>query len=103
MENQDSKWGINLRTVHCPDCNEPMPKVRIPKDVHELMWGGWTCGKCGCQSGRSGEMPLAAFAIRGRQLVVYLEPKAPSKGRCCRDLASTRWVGPVFTSNALAT
>lgn len=25
------------------------------------------------ESGRSGEMPLAAFAIRGRQLVVYLD------------------------------
>ena len=40
------------------------------------MWGpsivGYGSYRYRFESGRSGEMPLAAFAIRGRQLVVYL-------------------------------
>ncbi len=41
------------------------------------MWGpsivGYGTYRYTYESGRSGEMPLAAFAIRGRQLVVYLD------------------------------
>ena len=40
------------------------------------MWGpsivGHGCLSYTYESGRSGEMPMAAFAIRGRDLVVYL-------------------------------
>ena len=41
------------------------------------MWGpsivGYGLYRYTYESGRSGEMPLAAFAIRGRDLVVYLD------------------------------
>jgi hypothetical protein len=41
------------------------------------MWGpsivGYGSYRYTYESGRSGEMPLAAFAVRGRQLVVYLD------------------------------
>jgi len=40
------------------------------------MWGPSIVGYGSCrytyESGRTGEMPLASFAIRGRELVVYL-------------------------------
>ena len=47
------------------------------------MWGpsivGFGSIKYAYDSGRSGEMPLAAFAIRGRDLVVYLNPDQPGQ------------------------
>jgi hypothetical protein len=44
-----SKWGINLRRVHCPRCGTPLPMIRRPASPQEAMWGGWTCPKCGCK------------------------------------------------------
>ena len=47
------------------------------------MWGpsmvGYGSIRYSYESGRSGEMPLAGFAIRGRDLVVYLAPDAPGQ------------------------
>ncbi|MCC6670924.1 MAG: DUF1801 domain-containing protein [Planctomycetes bacterium] len=63
------------------------------------MWGpsivGFGSYRYTYETGRSGEMPLAAFAIRGPQLVVYLEPDGAEQrallsrlgkhkmGKCC--------------------
>ena len=38
--------GLNLESVHCPGCQERMPAIRLPKDLQQLMWGGWTCPGC---------------------------------------------------------
>lgn len=50
--------------------------ARLTKDKPK-MWGpsivGYGSYRYTYHSGRSGEMPLAAFAIRGRELVVYLD------------------------------
>jgi ssDNA-binding Zn-finger/Zn-ribbon topoisomerase 1 len=52
----EGKWGINLDAVDCPDCKERMPnKVRVPDNLHQLMWGGWTCPKCGCRMDKWGK------------------------------------------------
>jgi hypothetical protein len=51
---EESEWGINLETVYCPKCNERMPVVRVPENLHQLMWGGWTCPLCGCQMDKWG-------------------------------------------------
>ena len=42
-------WGINLEPVNCPACGSPMPQLRQPKSLGQRLWGGWTCGKCGCE------------------------------------------------------
>jgi hypothetical protein len=42
------KLGINLLPVHCPQCDERMPVLRIP-DIKQLAFGGWTCSKWGCR------------------------------------------------------
>lgn len=55
MDESGNKWGINLEEVRCPGCNEPMPQVRIPDTLHQLMWGGWTCPKCGCRMDKWGK------------------------------------------------
>jgi len=41
-----SKWGINLKRVHCPVCQTTQPIVRIPKSGSQALWGGTTCPKC---------------------------------------------------------
>lgn len=56
--NQESKWGLNIESVTCPQCKNGMPKVRVPEDLHQLMWGGWTCPECGCRMDKWGN-PMA--------------------------------------------
>lgn len=59
------------------DCKRLMAIFRNITKQRPMMWGPSIVGYGVCryvyESGRSGEMPLAAFAIRGRQLVVYLD------------------------------
>jgi hypothetical protein len=40
--------------VKCPNCAEPMPTIRKPKNRRQALWGGWTCPKCGCELDRRG-------------------------------------------------
>ena len=41
-------------TVNCPKCYTQIPSVRIPTSFHQLLWGGWTCKKCGINMDRNG-------------------------------------------------
>ena len=50
-----SDWGINFKTVHCPDCFARMPGVRFPKSLRQVLWGGWTCPECGCELDKFGK------------------------------------------------
>ena len=62
------------------DCRELMALCKKVTGQTPRMWGpsmvGFGSFRYTYESGRSGEMPLAAFAIRGRDLVVYLWPDA---------------------------
>ena len=62
------------------DCRELMTLFKKITRGSPRMWGpsivGYGSFRYTYESGRTGEMPLAAFAIRGRDLVVYLEPDA---------------------------
>ncbi len=53
-EAQQARRGINLEAVHCPQCGQRMPAVRVPDSVHQLLWGGWRCPHCGCRMDKSG-------------------------------------------------
>lgn len=48
-------FGINVKIINCPDCDEPQPRVRKPKNMREAMWGGNTCAKCGCEMDKWGK------------------------------------------------
>jgi hypothetical protein len=48
-------WGINLREVRCPQCGEPAPTVRSPKNLRQALWGGCTCEKCGVEYDKWGQ------------------------------------------------
>jgi hypothetical protein len=58
------------------DCKELMALLKRVTRQHPKMWGQSIVGYGSYQytydSGRTGEAPLAGFAIRGRELVVYL-------------------------------
>jgi hypothetical protein len=42
-----NRWGINLDPVSCPCCNTPLSQIRNPQSIRQMLWGGWTCPKCG--------------------------------------------------------
>ena len=58
------------------DCSTLMAMLESITSQKPKMWGPSIVGYGTCryiyESGRAGDMPLAAFAIRGRELVVYL-------------------------------
>jgi hypothetical protein len=58
------------------DCRELMALFKRVTRSSPRMWGpsivGYGSYRYTYESGRTGESPLAAFAIRGRELVVYL-------------------------------
>jgi hypothetical protein len=58
------------------DCKELMALLKRVTRQHPKMWGpsivGYGSYQYAYDSGRTGEAPLAGFAIRGRELVVYL-------------------------------
>ena len=58
------------------DCQELMALLEKVTQQPPRMWGpsivGYGSYKYTYDSGRTGEAPLAGFAIRGRELVVYL-------------------------------
>jgi hypothetical protein len=58
------------------DCRELMALLEMVTRQPPRMWGpsivGYGSYRYTYESGRTGEAPLAGFAIRGRELVVYL-------------------------------
>lgn len=60
----------------CTDCRELMALLKKVTGHSPRMWGpsivGYGSFRYTYESGRTGEAPLAGFAIRGRELVVYL-------------------------------
>ena len=61
------------------DCRELMALFKKVTRQRPRMWGpsmvGYGSYRYTYESGRTGEAPLACFAIRGRELVVYLLPE----------------------------
>ena len=58
------------------DCQDLMALLGTVTGQSPRMWGpsivGYGSYRCTYASGRTGEAPLTGFAIRGRELVVYL-------------------------------
>lgn len=76
------------------DCRELMALFKRVTRKPPRMWGpsivGYGSYRYTYESGRSGEAPFAAFAIRGRELVVYLTPNAPQQGSLLAKLGKHR-------------
>lgn len=54
MEDKKNKWDINLDKVLCPVCGSKQPSLRIPKNLEQLMYGGWNCENCSCKMDKNG-------------------------------------------------
>ncbi|MGV3663269.1 MAG: hypothetical protein ACO1TE_24060 [Prosthecobacter sp.] len=47
---EGSRMGLNLSAeLKCSTCSEPLPRLRRPRNFRQMMWGGWTCEKCGSE------------------------------------------------------
>ena len=61
------------------DCRELMALLEAVTGQPPKMWGpsivGFGSYRYAYESGRTGEAPLTGFAIRGRELVVYVMPE----------------------------
>jgi hypothetical protein len=61
------------------DCRQLIALLKKATKQSPRMWGpsivGFGSYKYTYESGHSGEAPLAGFAIRGRELVIYLAPE----------------------------
>ncbi len=51
---QRGRWGICLSQPKCLKCGEPAPKVRVPANWNQSLWGGWTCAECGFELDKFG-------------------------------------------------
>ena len=38
----------------CPKCKTKLPLFRTPTNLNQMLMGGWTCPKCGCEVDRKG-------------------------------------------------
>jgi hypothetical protein len=53
------RFGVTLRGVHCPQCGQLQPHVRVPKSVRQAFWGGFTCAACATEMDRDGKALVA--------------------------------------------
>lgn len=49
-----SKFGINLGSVYCPNCQLKQPLLRKPANERQALYGGHTCKKCGTEIDKHG-------------------------------------------------
>ena len=76
------------------DCRDLMVLFKRVTGHSPRMWGpsivGYGSYRYTYESGRTGEAPLAAFAIRGRELVVYLLAEGEKQGSLLSRLGKHR-------------
>jgi hypothetical protein len=79
------------------DCRELMKLLKTVTRHPPRMWGpsivGYGSYRYTYESGRSGESPLTGFAIRGRELVVYLDVKTDRQKSLLSRLGKHRMCG----------
>ena len=79
------------------DCRELMALFKKLTRQKPRMWGpsmvGYGSYRYTYESGRTGEAPLACFAIRGRELVVYLFPEGRAQGSLLSRLGKHKMSG----------
>jgi hypothetical protein len=52
---RNTKWGLNFESVSCPRCKTEMKDYpRRPTSFRQMLWGGYTCSKCGCEMDKWG-------------------------------------------------
>jgi hypothetical protein len=79
------------------DCRTLMALFKKVTRRTPRMWGpsmvGYGSYRYSYESGRTGEAPLACFAIRGRELVVYLFPRGQAQRSLLSRLGKHKMTG----------
>jgi hypothetical protein len=88
------------------DCRALMALFKKITRATPRMWGpsivGYGSYRYTYESGRTGEAPLAAFAIRGREIVVYLTPDAQQQKSLLAKVGKHRMTKGCFYFKQLA-
>ena len=46
-----TRWGINTAVqVECPSCHKMHGQIRVPRNLRQTLWGGFTCDQCGLET-----------------------------------------------------
>ena len=56
LSKRKSKFGINLSAVYCPICKTKQPRIRIPLNERQRMYGGSTCSGCKTEIDKYGDV-----------------------------------------------
>jgi len=79
------------------DCRALMALFKRVTRQTARMWGpsmvGYGSYRYTYESGRTGEAPLACFAIRGRELVIYLMSESPAQRSLLSKLGKHKMTG----------
>jgi hypothetical protein len=90
----DDYIASRATTQQHADCGELMALFKRITQQKPRMWGpsmvGYGSYRYTYESGRTGEAPLACFAIRGRELVVYLLPEGQEQTSLLSKLGKHR-------------
>ena len=45
-----TRWGVNAATrIDCPGCQKTHGQIRTPRNLRQMLWGGFTCSYCGVE------------------------------------------------------
>ena len=85
------------------DCRAIMAMCKRVTKQQPKMWGpsivGYGSYTYRYESGHSGDACLVGFAVRGRELVVYLSAESPEQVERLARPEGTGWESPVCTSS----
>jgi len=73
------RWGINTKSARCLQCDTRAPVVRVPKNLDQMLWGGWTCSECGYELDKWGE-PVEKQPFPAKWSA-KMDPSAPADDR----------------------
>ncbi len=71
------RWGLNPGGAICKECGTPAPPVRVPASWRQMLWGGWTCSRCGLELDKWGEPEPGQPRPPKRPLPVGQDAAAP--------------------------
>ena len=49
-----SKFGIHIKRIYCPNCNQKQPIARKPVNQRQALFGGYTCKNCNTEMDKYG-------------------------------------------------
>ena len=91
----DDYLASRASEAQCADCRTLMALLARMTEQSPQMWGpsivGYGAYRYRYESGRTGTAPLVGFAIRGREIVLYLAPYQENAQALMERLGKHRW------------